>query len=157
MVSWQEFTQAAPELAKQVRARFDAAESHVLATLRRDGSPRVSGSEVDFTGEHIMVGSMLDARKAQDLQRDGRFAIHASPGGSGDVKLAGVAVEVTDPAEVQAVQGNAQPCHLFRLDLTEAVLTEVRDTTLVVTLWRAGEPLVRLERPDNGPVVRIEL
>jgi hypothetical protein len=156
VVSWQEFTQAAPELAKQVRARFDAAGSHVLATLRRDGSPRVSGTEVDFTGRHIMVGSMLDARKARDLQRDGRFAIHAFPGGSGDVKLAGVAIEVTDPAEIEAVQGNVQPCHLFRLDLAEAVLTEVQDTTLVVTLWRTGQPLVRFERLDNGPVVRIE-
>ncbi|GAB3007267.1 pyridoxamine 5'-phosphate oxidase family protein [Amycolatopsis acidiphila] len=157
MVSWQEFTQAAPELAKQVRARFDAAESHVLATLRRDGAPRVSGTEVDFAGPQLMVGSMLGARKAQDLQRDGRYAIHAFPGGSGDVKLAGVATEVTDPAEIEAVQGNTEPCHLFRLDLAEVVLTEVAGTTLVVTLWRPGKSLVRFERPDNGPVVRIEL
>jgi hypothetical protein len=157
MASWLEFSQAAPELAKQVRARFDAAESHVLATLRRDGSPRVSGTEVTFAGAHIMVGSMLGALKAQDLRRDGRFAIHASPGGSGDVKLAGVAAEVTDPAQIEAVQGNTQPCHLFRLDLAEAVLTEVENTTLVVTAWRPGVPLVRFERPDNGPVVRIEL
>lgn len=157
MANWQEFSQQAPELAKRVRARFDAAESHVLATLRRDGSPRVSGTEVDFAGPHITVGSMLDARKAQDLQRDGRFAIHAFPGGSGDVKIAGVAVEVTDPVKIEAVQGNEQPSHLFRLDLAEVVLTEVEGNTLVITAWHPGKPLVRFERPDNGPVVRIGL
>lgn len=156
MADWQEFTETAPELAKQVRARFEAAESHVLATIRRDGSPRVSGTEVEFTGRHIMLGSMLDARKARDLRRDGRFAIHACPGSTGDVKLAGVAAEVTDPVEIEAVQGDAPPCHLFCLDLAEVVMTKVENTTLVITLWRPGEPLVRFERPGNGPVVRIE-
>jgi hypothetical protein len=157
MASWQEFSQQPPELAKQVRARFDAAESPVLATLRRDGSPRASGTEVDFAGRHIMAGSMLDARKAQDLRRDGRFAVHAFPGGSGHVKTAGVAVQVADPAEIEAGQGNAQSCHLFRLDLAEAVLTQVEGNTLVLPAWRPGKPQVRFERPDNGPVVRIEL
>lgn len=155
VVSWQEFADAAPGLAQRVRERFEAAESHVLATIRRDGSPRVSGTEVDFAGAELMLGSMLNARKATDLRRDPRFAIHAHPAANGDAKVAGVAVEVTDPAEVQAVQGD-QPSHLFRLDLREAALTEVVGNTLVVTLWRAGEPLVRFERPGNGPVVRIE-
>lgn len=155
MTSWQEFSEQAPELAARVRARFDAGKSHVLATVRRDGSPRVSGSEVDFRGEEIYVGSMLDAVKARDLQRDGRFAIHAFPGveDGGDAKLAGVAVEVADPAPLR---GNTEPSHLFRLDLREAVLTWVDEDTLFVESWREGRGTVRFARPGNGPAVRVE-
>jgi hypothetical protein len=157
MTSWDEFTAAAPALAERIHARFAAAESHVLATLRRDGSPRVSGSEIDFRDGEAYVGSMLDARKAQDLQRDGRFALHAYPGieEGGDAKIAGRAVEITDPAEVAKVQGG-QESHLFRLDVREAVLTSVEGNTLVVESWHPGE-WVRFERPDNGPAVRTEL
>jgi hypothetical protein len=79
MTSWQQFEIEAPDLAAKVRAKFLAGKEHVLATLRRDGSPRVSGSEVDFKGPDLLIGSMLNAVKARDLQRDGRFAIHASP------------------------------------------------------------------------------
>ncbi len=155
MTSWQEFSEQAPELAAKVRARFfGAGKSHVLATLRRDGSPRVSGSEIDFRGQEVYVGSMLDAVKARDLQRDGRFAIHALPGieEGGDAKLAGVAVEIADPA---AVLGHADPSHLFRLDLREAALTWVDEDTLFVESWREGRGTVRFARPGNGPAVRV--
>src|SRR5919109_4476751 len=100
MTNWQRFAEEAPELAEAVRAKFEAAKHHVLATVRRDGSPRVSGTEVDFYGPDLTIGSLWGAVKADDLQRDGRFALHANPGdGSmhgGDAKLAGVAVEVGD-------------------------------------------------------------
>lgn len=156
MATWDEFSTQAPGLASEVRARFEAHETHVLATLRRDGSPRVSGIEVDFAGPELMAGSMLGARKARDLLRDGRFALHAHPSPDGDAKVSGVAVEVTDPAEIEAVQGDAMPCTLFRLDLREVVLTSVAGTTLVVEAWYADRPAVRFERPENGAVVRIE-
>ena len=50
MATWEDFEQEAPEPAALVRARFEAEKHHVLATLRKDGSPRVSGTEVDFVG-----------------------------------------------------------------------------------------------------------
>lgn len=156
MASWQEFSQQAPEPAKQVRVRFEAAENHVLATLRRDGSPRVSGSEVDFAGLHIMVGAMLDARKARDLQRDGRFASTPSPAAVVTSRSQASRSKSPIRGEIKAVQGNAQPCHLCRLNLAEAALTEVEGNTLVITTWYPGQSVVRFERPDNGPVVRIE-
>ncbi|MFD8498191.1 pyridoxamine 5'-phosphate oxidase family protein [Amycolatopsis sp. NPDC059657] len=160
MATWQRFTEEAPELAEKVLARFLADKSHVLATLRADGSPRVSGSEVDFHGQDIFIGSMLNAVKARDLQRDGRFAIHAYPGveDGGDAKIAGVAVEITDWEELKSVVGaDAEPSHLFRLDLTEAVLTWVDTDTLWVERWAPGRPRVRFARPGNGPVIRTEL
>src|SRR2546421_4917658 len=102
MATWEEFSAEAPQLAGAARRAFEAAKHHVLATLRRDGSPRVSGTEVDFWGPHLSIGSLWRAVKARDLQRDGRFALHANPGdGSmegGDAKVAGVAVEVDEAA-----------------------------------------------------------
>ncbi|MET7994132.1 pyridoxamine 5'-phosphate oxidase family protein [Amycolatopsis sp. NPDC005232] len=155
MTTWQTFAAAAPSLAERIHERFLSGESHVLATLRRDGSPRVSGSEVSFRDDgSLYVGSMLDARKARDLQHDGRFALHAFPGieenGPGDAKLAGVAREITDD---RADSGS----HLFELDIHEAVYTWVADNTLFVESWHAGGAWTRFARPDNGPVERTVL
>lgn len=79
MATWKQFETESAELAVLIRARFEQAETHILATLRKDGSPRVSGSEVAFVGPDLTIGSMPGARKARDLQRDGRCAIHAHP------------------------------------------------------------------------------
>lgn len=160
MATWQEFSEQAPELARKIRHRFTAEKSHVLATIRRDGSPRVSGSEVDFQAPDLLIGSMIGAVKAKDLQRDGRFAIHAASAidsGGADAKLSGTAVEITDPAEVARLQGNDEPAHVFRLRLTEAVLTWVEGNTIFIELWKEGQGRKRLARPDNGPVVEVRL
>jgi hypothetical protein len=112
MATWQAFAAAAPSLADRVYKRFTSAESHILATLRRDGSPRVSGSEVNFREGSLYIGSMFDAVKARDLHRDGRFAIHAAPGdpaAGGDAKVAGIATEVTDPTVLAQVLGGGEP------------------------------------------------
>jgi putative heme iron utilization protein len=143
MATWKQFEEEAAGLAAEVRARFEAHETHVLATTRKDGSPRVSGSEVDFKGTELTFGSMLGAVKARDLQRDGRCAIHAHPG-DGDAKIAGVAVEVVDADEKQAMTTGTEPpgdFHAFRLDLTEAVLTTVdhEEQLLVIQLWRPSQ------------------
>ncbi|QFU88088.1 pyridoxamine 5'-phosphate oxidase family protein [Amycolatopsis sp. YIM 10] len=148
--SWKQFETEAPELAKRVHARFTAEKSHVLATLRRDGSPRVSGSEVEFRDGELVLGSMLDAMKARDLRRDGRCAIHAYPGdpeNGGDVKVSGVAEELP----------GGEDAHLFRVALTDVVLTWVEDNALKVETWWPGRPRVRFERPENGPAIRYEL
>ncbi|GAA4225870.1 pyridoxamine 5'-phosphate oxidase family protein [Actinomadura meridiana] len=145
MATWKQFEAEAADLAARIRKRFEDAETHVLATLRKDGSPRVSGSEVDFRGPDLSFGSMLDAMKARDLRRDGRCAVHAhpaDPADGGDAKVAGVAVEVTDPEEKKTyTTGNEPPgdFHAFRLDLREAVLTSVEGDRLVIQVWRPGE------------------
>jgi len=64
-----------------------------IATLRRDGSPRISGTEYRFTEGELWFGSMHGAMKALDLRRDPRFALQSAPadppGWDGDAKLAG--------------------------------------------------------------------
>ena len=153
-VGWDEFAAEAPELAAAVRARFEAARHHVLATLRADGSPRVSGTEVDFHDGDLALGSMYGAVKARDLRRDGRFALHANPGdgsmAGGDAKVAGVAEEVAGEDLARYSDDGNPPgsFHLFRLRLGEVVLTSVHPDgdRLVIESWRPGEGVVRRER-----------
>ncbi|TQS43166.1 pyridoxamine 5'-phosphate oxidase family protein [Cryptosporangium phraense] len=155
MASWEQFSVEAPALAEAIKARFTATKHHVMATLRADGSPRVSGTEVEFYGPDLTFGSMWQARKALDLQRDARVAIHANPGdGSmdgGDAKVAGSAVEVVDQGDLGTYVDDRhppEPFHLFRVDLREAVLTSVDQErkVMIVELWRPGRPVQRTER-----------
>ncbi|WP_031515822.1 pyridoxamine 5'-phosphate oxidase family protein [Streptomyces sp. NRRL F-5123] len=150
MATWERFEKETGELAAAVRARFAAGRTHVLATLRRDGSPRVSGTEVDFRGPDLSFGSMRGAVKARDLLRDGRCAIHAHPygEGDGDAKVAGVAVEVPGTDLATYTTGSEPPggFHAFRLDLHEAVLTRVVGGELVIDVWRPGRGVVTHHR-----------
>src|SRR5690349_13866837 len=76
MATWLEFTEAAPELASRVRGRFEATGLGFLATLRRDGSPRLTGVEPLFALDEVWLGMMPGSRKALDLRRDPRLALH---------------------------------------------------------------------------------
>ncbi|MGB3169568.1 MAG: pyridoxamine 5'-phosphate oxidase family protein [Rhodococcus sp. (in: high G+C Gram-positive bacteria)] len=147
MATWTEFATAAPAMSAAVAARLTAHKHHVLATLRKDGSPRVSGTEVVFTEDGLLrLDSMPNALKAVDLQRDPRFALHANPGhhtmDGGDAKLSGTAVELTDPDELQRIFDAAPPeltpFHVFDLDIAEVVLTTLVDNHIQIDLWRPG-------------------
>ena len=70
MASWSQIEAEAPDLAARAKAFFDAHVHKTLATIRRDGSPRISGSEVNFRDGELFIGSMSGAMKARDLQRD---------------------------------------------------------------------------------------
>ncbi|GGL75406.1 pyridoxamine 5'-phosphate oxidase [Streptomyces fumigatiscleroticus] len=153
--NWAAFTAAEPDFARTAEKRFTAYTHHVLATLRKDGSPRTTGLEVRFLLGELWLGMMPHSLKALDLRRDPRFALQANPGqgtglGGGDIRIAGRAVEVEDPetkgAYVEEV-GPPQPFHLFRTELTEVVRTYVEDDRyLVVQVWRPGEPVRTLRR-----------
>jgi hypothetical protein len=159
MASWSEVEAAAPELAARVRATMDAHKHKVLATLRRDGSPRVSGIEATFTDGELWLGMMPGSRKATDLRRDPRLALHSTSvdpteddpsAWPGDAKVAGRAVEVDDPALLErlgAGEGGGG-AHLFRVDLAEVVHTRVGEPAdhLVIEVWRDGAGLRRLTR-----------
>lgn len=107
MAAWSEFEAEAPDLAASVRAAFEAHKHKTIATLRRDGSPRISGTEATFVNGDIWLGSMPGARKAKDLRRDPRMALHSSTADEtlslGDAKVSGKAVEVDDPKAAAAL------------------------------------------------------
>jgi pyridoxamine 5'-phosphate oxidase-like protein len=134
-VSWSRLAAESPDLAAAIRARFEAHPHHVIATLRTDGSPRVSGTNVEFAaadrGDELRIGCMAGAVKAQDLVRDPRYALHSAPLdeqlGGGDAKVSGVAEVV----EVSSDDGS----HTFRLAIEEASLVEVDGDRLRITSW----------------------
>jgi Pyridoxamine 5'-phosphate oxidase len=151
--SWAKFEAEAPELAARVRERFEAHGHKTLATLRRDGSPRISGTEAQFRDDDLWIGSMWNAVKALDLRRDPRYALHSASEDpdvwTGDAKIAGIAEEVTDPAKVLELNGSeVGRSHLFRLDVMEATrvgLSEDRKL-LVIETWTPRGGVRRLER-----------
>ena len=162
MATWDQVTAAAPELAGKVRALFDAHRHKTMATLRRDGSPRISGTEASFADGDLWLGGMDRSMKALDLRRDPRLALHSATvdppddptAWEGDAKIAGRAEEITDPERKAAVAGASGggepsgPYHLFRVDVTEVVVTRVGDPPdhLVIQSWREGEGLRSVQR-----------
>lgn len=155
MAGWAEIEAEAPELATQARGFLDAHVHKTLATLRRDGSPRISGTEIQFADGEVWFGSMWRAVKAIDLQRDPRFALHSGSGDppewSGDAKIAGRAVEIDDAARKAAMSGGDEPpgpYHLFRADVSELVVVRLSDSRdkLVIESWHEGRGVSRLER-----------
>jgi hypothetical protein len=154
-MNWAAFTSAEPDLAKTVEERFGAFTHHVLATLRKDGSPRTTGLEVRFLHGELWLGMMPDSLKALDLRRDPRFALQANPGegqtmGGGDVRISGRAIEVEDGDAKGAYVTEVEPpelFHLFRTELTEVVRISVEDEKyLVVQVWKPGQPLRTTKR-----------
>jgi hypothetical protein len=90
--TWDDVKKATPELALAVQRGFDTHIHKTLATLRADGSPRISGQEASFRDGQLWLGMMPDSRKAKDLLRDPRLALHSATVDpempDGDAKLA---------------------------------------------------------------------
>jgi len=157
MATWKEFSEAAPELAQAARELLDAHVHKTIATLRADGSPRISGIECRCIEDDLWFGSMPQAVKARDLQRDPRFALHSGsedpPAWKGDAKVSGRAQEITDPdrmREVFEAMGHPQsgPAHLFRCDIDEVSTVRLGEPAdhLVIDAWREGRAPKRLKR-----------
>ena len=156
VASWSEIEAQAPELATRAQEFLDAFVHKTLATLRRDGAPRISGSEVIFADGELWLGSMWQSLKARDLQRDPRFALHSgSPdpdaGWRGDAKLAGRVEEHVDEElrnRIFGGKGGPGPAHLFRCDISEVVVISLPDPPefLVIESWHEGRGVTRIER-----------
>ncbi len=161
MASWAAVVEAAPDLARRVQARFEANGLGLVATLRRDGSPRISGIEPLFALDELWLGMMDGSRKAKDLLRDPRLALHNATEDkqvtNGDARISGRAVEITDEDSFdrfnRAFQGETgysppPPYHLFRVDVTEVSLVRIGDPPdhLVIESWSESAGYRRTER-----------
>lgn len=147
MAAWNEVEAASPELAKAVRARFDAHGLGFLATLRQDGSPRICGVEPLFHADELWLGMMPDSRKGADLRRDPRLSLHAATVdkdvNDGDAKLSGIGVFVTDEAVKGAYRDALETAtgfrpetfDLFRVDVTEISLVQPDRGELSIRTW----------------------
>jgi hypothetical protein len=151
VAGWREVQEQAPELAERAWALFGLDKHKTLATLRKDGSPRISGTELELVDGDLWMGSMENAVKALDLRRDPRFALHSmapEASWSGDAKIAGRAEESFDPEAKAKIVGEGSKAHAFRLDIVELVvvrLGEPRDH-LVIESWHEGRGLSSLRR-----------
>jgi hypothetical protein len=133
MARWSEIERDAAGFASRVRERFDAGTNKTIATLRADGSPRISATELLFADGEVTLGMMPRSLKLADVTRDPRVAIHCptlEPPEDmavwrGDAKLAGILI-ATAPPDDTPVPGAG----FFRVDITEAVLT-----TSPATAW----------------------
>ena len=158
MARWSDIEQQVPELAARARQLIEAGRHKTIATLRADGSPRISGIECEFVDGELQFGSMSDARKGTDLKRDPRFALHGptvdpvegkEAEWPGEAKVAGRAVHAGPlPPGEDGDDGEAPEGDLFLADVTELVVTHLNSeaTKLVVEWWTPHGGLQQIER-----------
>ena len=158
MASFAEVESEEPEFAARVRAAFDAHGHKFLATLRADGSPRVSGIEMHFVAGEPWLAGMPGSVKFNDLRRDPRFALHSGSSEpdafDADAKLTGRGALVTEDDERRSYAAAARVppelmgFELFRIDLEQVVLVALNEerTALVISSWRPGRGLTRTTR-----------
>jgi hypothetical protein len=155
MATWKAFEAAEPELAERVQRLFEAGRHKTIATLRADGSPRISGIECEFADGELRFGSMTGARKGADLERDPRFALHGPTfhpeegkerDWPGEAKIAGRA-HLAGPVATddQSEQPDGQ---MFVADIREVVVTglDAEATKLVIESWTPERGRRRAER-----------
>ena len=153
--SWSVIEQSEPDFAERVRRLMNAGRHKTIATLRADGSPRISGIECVFAHGSLQFGSMSGARKGADLERDPRFALHGptfhpeegrEAEWPGEAKISGRAIRVgpVTPDE----EGEGPDGDLFEADIAEVVITalDATATKLVVESWTPERGLRRVER-----------
>jgi Pyridoxamine 5'-phosphate oxidase len=158
MSTWSETEASAPELAAAVRGRFEAHGMGLMATLRRDGSPRISGIEPLFALGELWLGLMPDSLKGADLRRDPRLALHSATEDKdvkeGDAKISGRAVEVVAEGVRQeylealsaATGFEPEDCQVFRVEVTGLSFVRPVDDHLDVHSWREGGEVRLVQR-----------
>lgn len=125
MATWAEFEAAAPEIAAVGRALLERHNLAYLATVRRDGSPRLHPVCPFILEGRLLVSTPPSSPKAGDQMRDGRYVIHMLPGENDDeFSVRGRAALITDVAFKERAGEHAhyvrmEDC-LFAYDIEEA-------------------------------------
>lgn len=151
---WARFQGEAPELARSVLQRLQARHHHVLGTIRPDGSPRLSGTEVQFGTWGLAIGFMPETAKGRDLERDGRFALHSHPACEGltdpDVKMWGTAYQIAGDALADYARVVHPPDQFVAYQLALSGVSRVQvhpdGDRLIITTWRPGSGVSTVER-----------
>ncbi|MFP5254996.1 MAG: pyridoxamine 5'-phosphate oxidase family protein [Acidimicrobiia bacterium] len=165
MSTYRDLQRDAPVIADRLGAKLASTGLGFLATTRRDGWPRVSPMEVSIIDGRLYVGSMPNAVKARDLQRDPRCCLITPLADkddlSGEVKAFCRAREITDAEEWERVRatwkeamdldiGDPGGSHVFELELVAAAFQRVEGDEWRTTSWRVGDRV--RERTRRGPL-----
>ncbi len=143
-MSWKTIETQSPEIAEFGRARLHNKVAY-LATIRKDGSPRVHPFTPIIGEGHFFVFMEPTSPKGHDLRRDGRYSVHCSVtdtnGESGEFIVTGRAKFIEDP-ELRAIAVRIAPYHpaeryiLFEFDIENAMMTEYKDGQAVRQHWK---------------------
>ncbi len=138
MATWNEFAEAAPEMAER-GGKMLAIPLAYLATVRMSGAPRLHPLSPILAGGRLFVAIQSTSPRRFDLARDGRYSLHTLPPELGpdydefEFNVTGTASRVTDAAtldlidEAEAARDRPSiPRHdwVFELDI-ESALTSV--------------------------------
>jgi hypothetical protein len=158
-VRWSEFEKEQPRLAELGLKKLGGAGVVLVATVRRDGTPRVSPVELLFWNGDLWLSMGLGSLKSRDLMRDPRILVHSivttRDGSDGEYKVRGRIVQETDPG-TQALYAHevverigwtpeVGKFHLFRVDIEDVTFIRWDDATndQYVTRWPERVEFVR--------------
>jgi len=145
--SWSAFASASPDLAADVQALFEQYGQGFgyLATVRRDGGPRVHPVSPVIADGGLFCFVMASPKRS-DLVRDGRYALHAYPAEliDDEAYVAGRARPVID-ARRRDLVANAHRAaldidwRLFELEVDVAMVTHREGHPRIpeYRVWRA--------------------
>jgi Pyridoxamine 5'-phosphate oxidase len=148
-MTWRDLEHAAPEIASLGKERLQETRVALLATLWRDGSPRISPVEPFFAAGHLLFGAMAWTLKVRDLEQDPRCTLHSAitgpNAGEGELKLFGRAIEADDDLRAACRDGwwTEEPheaARVFSLTIEEAafVTWDYEGGEMTVRRWSAG-------------------
>ncbi len=146
-MSWKSLEDEQPELAAFGAERLNGKVAY-LATVRKDGSPRVHPMTPIIGQGHLFVFMEPTSPKGHDLRRDGRYAIHCSvsdtSGVSGEFIVTGQA-RFIDAPELRALAVRlasytpAERYILFEFDIESAASTIYPNDQAVRQHWQRNE------------------
>ena len=128
VISWGEFSEREPDLARFGADRLTAAPAY-LATIRRSGAPRVHPVTPIFEGAGLFLFMEPTSPKRRDLLERGFFALHSgvpdNEGTGGEFSVSGLGLALDDPQKwslVAKAAGYEPPDRyvLFEFHLSEA-------------------------------------
>jgi Pyridoxamine 5'-phosphate oxidase len=142
-MDWSDLERLQPRLAEVGRARLLGPGVVLVATIRADGTPRVSPVEPFVLDGVLWLSMMWQSRKAADLLRDPRILVHSvitgRDGGEGEFKVRGRARHEQDRRAclrfAQAVEANLgwypepEHSHLFAVSIDQVTYIRYESDT----------------------------
>jgi Pyridoxamine 5'-phosphate oxidase len=156
---WSDIENTQPRLAALGQRRLIEPGVVLVATIRQDGTARLSPVEPLVMDGDLWLSMMWQSAKARDLLRDPRVLVHSvitsRDGAEGEFKVRGTAVAENDPAVQRRYAGavssrlgwSPQPgqFHLFAVDisLVSYISYDTPTGNQHVAIWPPGREFIR--------------